>query len=214
MTIVLTSAAGIDAPGLDAAVTVLLGRPDLEVVTVAPAAPGSTGVETHDRPALVDGRTASGYPAHVLDASAADAVAAAIDTLASEPDLVVVGVEEGAAVGDGATTSPAIDAARAAASRGVRTLVVAADDTNGTDFAAAGLFLNQVLDFGLDEMPRDAVTVLSVPSCDGGTVRGPVGVDHAAAGVGGAPRCTGPASTPATDVDAHAAGYASIAHLR
>ena len=214
VTVLVTSAGGIDAPGLDAVVSVLSARPGLRVVTVAPATPSTTGEETDVVAAAADGQTIGGFPAQVLNASVADAVAISIDELGVDPDLVVIGADEGAAVGAATGSSPGVGAARAAVRRGVPALAVTVGDEHGADLAAAVLALGTVLDFELDRLLDDAeATVLAVPSCATGTVRGPIAVDHSPEAPSSAPDCTGPDAVHDTDVGAHAAGYTTVTRI-
>ena len=214
LTVLLTAADGIDAPGLDALASVLSTRPGVRLVVVAPATRSSTGAETGGAAAVIDGQTLNGHPAQVLNTAVADVVVAGLDELAADADLVVIGADEGAAVGAAATASPGVGAARAAVGRGVPSLVLTLGDDHGLDLAAATLALGAVLDFELDRLlDRPTITVVAVPSCAAGTVRGPVRVDAAPALPAPAPDCTGPDGTHETDVDAYGAGYATVAEL-
>lgn len=209
--VLVTSAGGVGGEGLDALVSTLAARPALEIHVVATAVPDPTVGETGAKVDVMDDRTASGHPAQVVNASAADAIATAIDTLGFRPDLVIVGVDERAAVGAGAEASPSVGAALAASSRGVPAIAVTVGDEHGADLAAAGLLLGSVLDLRLDSLLEEpAVTVLAVPSCGAGTVRGPVVVQRSADVPLGSTDCTGPASEHGDDVDAYANGYATL----
>ena len=215
LTVLVTAAGGIDSPGLDAVVSVLSTRPGLRVVVVAPATTSNTGSETGVVAAAFDGTTASGHPAQVVNAPVADAVAVAVDELRVDPDLVVVGADDGAAVGATASSSPSIGAARSAVRRGVPALAVTMGDEHGADLAATVLALGTVLDFELDHLLEQvSVTVLAVPSCAAGMVRGPISVEHSSAETAGPPDCTGPDAEHDTDVAAHAAGYTTVTRTR
>ena len=215
LTVLVTSAGGIDSPGLDAAVSVLSGRPATEVVVIATAVPSTGGAETGAAAQVRDAHTRSGYPARVVNASAADSVAIALDTLGVEPDLVVVGIDDGAALGAAARRSPTVGAAFAAARRGVPAIAVTAGDEHGTDLAAGGLLLTTVFDLGLDDLLGQAtVRVITVPSCGAGLLRGPVRVEVASTEPPAGSDCRGPAGEHEDDVSAHAAGYAAVADLR
>ena len=215
LTVLVTSAGGVDSPGLDAAVAVLSSRPATEVVVVATAAPSSTVQETGATAQVRDGHTMSGYPAHVVNASAADAVGIALDALALSPDLVVVGIDDGAALGAAVRRSPSVGAAMAAARRGIPAIAVTADDQHGTDLAAGGLLLSTMFDLGLDDLlQHDRARVVTIPSCADGLVRGPVEVDVATTEPVGGSNCLSPAGEHADDVPAHAAGYATVVDLR
>ena len=215
LTVLVTSAGGIDSPGLDAAVTVLASRPATEVVVVATAVPSAGGEETGATAQVRDAQTRSGYPARVVNASAADAVAIALDDLGVVPDLVVVGIDEGAALGATIRRSPSVGAALAAARRGVPALAVTAGDEHGADLAAGGLLLTTEFDLGLDDLlGRAGVRVLTIPSCAAGLVRGPVRVEVADAEPVGGSDCRGPDREHLDDVAAHAGGYAALVDLR
>jgi hypothetical protein len=216
LTVLVTSAEGVGSPGLDAIVSVLAARPSTEVVVVATetmsTSPAETGVVAQAR----GGETMSGFPAQVVNASAADAVAIALDELGIAADLVVVGIGDGAALGSAASRSPSVGAALAAARRGVPAIAVTAGDEHGSDVAGAGLALAGLFDLRLDELlDRGGVRVLTVPSCSGGTLRGPVEVPLATAEPAGQPDCTAPEAVGVEldDVSAHSRGYATIVDL-
>ena len=214
LTVLLTAADGVDAPGLDALAAVLSTRPGIRLVVVAPATRSTTGAETGASAGVIDGQTTSGHPAQVLNTSVADVVVAGLDELAADADLVVIGADEGAAVGVAAASSPSVGAALTAVQRGVPAIVLTLGDDHGIDLAAATLALGAVLDFELDRLlERPTVTVVAVPSCAAGTVRGPVPVDRAATQPAPVPDCTAPDGTHETDVDAYGAGYATVAGL-
>jgi hypothetical protein len=204
LTVLLTSPGGVDSPGLDALANVLAGRPGIEVVVAAPATHGGTGA----------GQTMTGFSAHVVGASAAEAVTAGIAELGLGPDLVVVGVGEGAAVGASLDSSEAVRAARAAFELGVPALAVTAGTEHEPDLAAAGVLLTSLFDLDLDSLLQPGVRALSVPSCGEGTVRGPVTVSATTSGQPGAPDCTAPDPGPLDDdVTAYANGFATLVEV-
>ena len=210
--ILVTSAGGVGGEGLDALVSTLVARPAVEVHVVATAVPDPTVGETGAKVDAMEDRTASGFPAKVVNASAADAVVTALDTLGLQPDLVIVGIDDGAAIGAGARSSPSVAAALVASGRGIPAIAVTVGDEHGADLAAAGLLLGSVLDLRLDELlERPTASVLAVPSCGSGTVRGPVTVDRSDDAPTGVPDCTGPPSEHGDDIDAYANGYATLA---
>lgn len=210
--ILVTSAGGVAGEGLDALVSTLAARPAVELHVVATAVPDPTVGETGAKVDAFEDRTASGFPAKVVNASAADAVVTALDTLGLQPDLVIVGMDEGAAIGSGVGSSPSVAAALVAARRGIPAIAVTVGDEHGADLAAAGLLLGSVLDLQLDALlERPTASVLAVPSCGAGTVRGPVTVDRSDDPPGAAPDCTRPASEHDDDVDAYTNGYATLA---
>jgi 5'-nucleotidase len=209
--ILVTSADGVAGDGLDALVSTLAARPAVDVHVVATAVPDTTVGETGAKVEVMEDRTASGFPAKVVNASAADAVVTALDTLGLQPDLVIVGIDDGAAIGAATGSSPSVAAALVASRRGIPAIAVTVGDEHGADLAAAGLLLGSVLDLQLDGLlERPAASVLTVPSCGAGTVRGPVTVDRADDPPVAAPDCTGPASHHDDDVDAYVNGYATL----
>lgn len=202
-TVLVTSPDGLSSPGLDAVATALIERPEITVVVVAPGAADG------------DGETMSGYPAHVVAVPPGHVVAAARDRLGIEPDLVVVGLVEGAVLGTGIDGHEAVHVARSAVGAGIPALAIAAGTDNGTDHAAATSMLRALVDLELESLLVPGARLLTVPSCDGGIVRGPIEVEPArqAASVeevdcGGA----GPPD-PLDDVEAHAGGYGTLVHL-
>ena len=214
MTVLVTSAEGVSSPGLDAVVSVLLARPATEVVVVATEAVSTSPAETGVVAQVREGQTMSGYPARVVNASAADAVAMALDQLGVQADVVVVGVGDGAALGPATSRDPSVGAAAAAARRGVAAVAVTAGDQHGIDLGGAGLVLSGLFDLGLDSiLERGGVHVVTVPSCAAGMLRGPVSVPLAAAEAAGEPDCTATDSGHLDDVAAHASGYATIVAL-
>lgn len=211
LTIAVTSPEGIDSPGLDAAVSVLTGRPDTNVLAVAPATDVRSDAEGRSTAAVapVVGATMTGNPASVVNGTTLDV----IDSLASRPDrpdLVVIGLTDGA---DDA--SAALVAARSAADAGFPVVVVSVGGDD-PDLAGAALLLATIADYELDALiGAPVVHVLTVPTCDAGFVRGPVFVDVATAEAEAAPPapdCTSPDVGPFDDEhDAWAAGHATVA---
>lgn len=202
-TVLVTSPEGLSSPGLDAVTAALIERPELTVVVVAPGAADG------------DGQTMSGFPAHVVAVPPGDVVAAAVDRLGIEPDLVVVGIVEGAVLGTGIAADEAVHVARSAAADAIPALAIAAGTDHGADHAAATSMLRTLVDLELESLLAPGARLLTVPSCDGGVVRGPIEIEpavHAASveavDCGGA----GPPD-PADDVEAHAGGYATVVHL-
>ncbi len=209
LTIVVTSPEGIDAPGLDAAVSVLAGRPDTAVVVTAPAADTTATPDGHAATALaaVDATTMTGHPASAVNGSMLD-VLDAITAPGALPDLLVIGLTD-----DAGPESAAMIGARVAVERGIPVLVVAVGGDD-PDLAGAGMLLATIADYELDALiEAPAVHVLTVPACDQGMVRGPVLVDAAAVGEP-TPTvdCTDPDTGPFDDeIDAWAAGHATLA---
>lgn len=210
LTVTVTSPEGIDSPGLDAAVSVMIARPDFRVRTVAPAA--DVRDDPHGRASTpvspVEATTSTGHPATVVNGSMLDA-AEVITAGPDAPDLVVIGL-----TADAGPDSAAIAGARVAAERGIPVLAVAVGGDD-PDLAGAALLLSMVTDYELDAIVESStVHVLTVPRCDAGTVRGPVVVDPARDGdVVALVDCTSPDTGPFDgETDAWAAGHATLAH--
>lgn len=161
--ILLTAPEGVSSPGLDATVSALLGRPDLGLTVVAPAADatGTTDERSAGALAPVPAETMTGHPASAVNGTMADTLELALAG-ASTADLVVIG----------ATADPeSVVAAETARSHGLPVLVVVVEPD--PDLAAAGMLLLDVLDFQLDELVgSEHVHVLDVTACVGG-VDGP-----------------------------------------
>lgn len=193
---------GANAPGLDAAVTALLGRPELNVVAVAP------GVD-----ATRDHRTMSGFPVrglsggieHILDGN---------DGLDERPDLVVIGITSASVVGASVRSSAAASVAELAQSRGVPSMVVGGDGGD-VDYAAAALQLSELFDFELDQiLEGDAPWVLAVPRCAGGTVRERLRLPLGDTGVNGPVDCLDDQPlAPGDASEAHARGHATLSQF-
>lgn len=210
--VLVSSAAGVDSPAVDALASFLAARPGVDVVVVATAAANDTVGPTGTRSALIDTETAGGLPAQAVNASVADAVATGLDQHA-DVDLVVVGIDGAPAVGDDVERSPAVVAARLAAGREVPAIAMTASDEDGLDLSAAVLALGQVLDLHLDGLlDGGGAGVLTVPSCRAGTVR-PLVVVEIGRGPAPAADCTSPLADADDDVEAHAAGHATLTRL-
>lgn len=195
LTVVLAHPAGAGDPGLDAAAAALAQRPDIAVRIAVPAGTGDA--------------TMSGFPVAATGATAADAVAAAIDQAAGEVDLVVVGVTDGHGIG--ATSAEATAADRL----DVPALVVGAEHADPPDHAAATMQLLEVLDLELATLLADpGVHRLAVPSCEHGILRGrhaaragtPPGTDVRA-------DCRSTEPPGRTEAEAFAVGYATLTPL-
>lgn len=209
LTIAVTSPEGVGSPGLDAAVSVLLGRPDTQIEVVAPAADVSADVDgrTDSVLAPVRAETMTGHGAEVVNGSMLDVVDALFAD-ADTPDLVLIGF-----VSHAGESSAAMRAAREVAGRGTSVLVV---DVGGEepDLGGAGLLLTMVADYDLDALLAEPdVHVLTVPACDAGTVRGPVVVEASPVDEPPPPiDCTSPDVGPFDDEhEAWAAGHATLA---
>lgn len=211
--VLVTSPEGVDSAGLDAAASVLLARPDFATAVVAPAADvtGAGDDRSTSGLASIDGHTMTGLPARVVNGTAIDALETALVADGLAADLVVIGFTAGETIGPAPADSAAFATARAANAHGIPALVVEVGGDE-PDLAAAGLLLNAVVDFELESVLAGTTTSLTVPSCQGGTVRGPVVVDASTtASVPPTPDCTG--SDPGDmddDLAALAAGFAAL----
>lgn len=170
--ILVTSPEGVDAPGLDAAASVLLTRPDIATTIVAPAVDMTGAGDDRSSGALapVESTTMTGLVAHAVNGTSVDAFETAVTQRGLHPDLVVVGFTAGSPAGDeGSAAAYAI--ADAAVARGIPALVVEVTGTE-PDLAAAGLMLSTVLDFDLDAILAEpsvhALTVGDDPATEAG----------------------------------------------
>lgn len=199
LTVLLTHPGGASDPGLDAAAGALAQRPDLRVVV---AVPGTAAGVT---------RTMSGFPVTVVDAGPGDLVAAAAMATGITPDLVVVGIDRSAVLGG---TEPLASAVAAA---GTPALVVAAEDGEVVDHAAAAMQLLELLDLRLDALLEQPAAVhrLTVPSCRAGSLRGRLDVDPTSVpATSPGSDCTSTDRTvPDDELVAVLAGYAALARL-
>jgi hypothetical protein len=157
-TVLLTSSEGVSSPGLDATISALLGRPDLGLAVIAPAADATASVDRRSSSAPVPVRTETmtGHPASAVNGTMADTLDVALAGAAAV-DLVVIG----------ATADPdALAIAEVVRDAGLAALVVRVGPE--PDLAAAGLALLDVLDFQLDELVgAGEVHVLDVDACVG-----------------------------------------------
>ena len=212
ISVLVTSPDGVGSPGLDAAVAILLDLPDLELHVVTPVLPDGVRTLEAGAPTSTAATTSSGYPATQIDAPAEQLVAAAIDQLGLQPDLVVVGVTPGVRLGPDLGRSPVTALARGAAAVGIPALGVAVGTEHGADLAAAGVMLRSLFDTDLDTILSAGARVLDVPSCDNGLVRGPIVVEQATSVPAAmAPDCSQPTlGTFADDVSAYREGVAVL----
>ncbi len=200
LTAVVTSEAGLDDPGLDAAVSALLLRPDIAVVVVAPGS---------------GDRTASGTPATGFGTTAGEAVDHALAVVAPDADLVVVGISAGPGV---LAAGAGVAATTVAVGHGVPAVAVGVERADVVDYGAAAMQLLESLDHELGAVigEGDAVALrLTVPSCRTGTLRGRIVVDASTEPVGGGRSdCVATdVGDPGDEVTAFAAGYATLARL-
>jgi 5'-nucleotidase len=231
LTIMVTNDDGVGAPGIDAVVQGLRALPHAHVTVVAPLTNQSgTGGKTTPASAgaLVASKaeTASGYPATAVHGYPADTVIWVVRDhgLAFRPDLVVSGINFGQNIGPLAEDSGTVGAAREAVSLGIPSLAASQGVDNGSapDFAEAVPFVTgwvtqhraALISHSYGQKPLQAN--LNVPTCAGGSVRGPVTTDMAASGNASATTtvdCTSDSSTFADDLEAFEIGYATLTLL-
>lgn len=213
---------GVDAPGIDALVEMLIARGDVEVVVVAPDGnrSGSSDTTTEDgEVTAVDATTASGYPAVAVSGFPADAVVHALEVMGIEPDLVISGINEGANIGPFSELSGTVGAARTGARAGYPALAASSGLGEPVDFAAGAAAVADWLDDNIDALrdsPAPFVESLNIPSCAEGEVRGvlevPTATDFGERDAL-ASDCLSEATDAVDDVDAFNFGYASLAVL-
>jgi 5'-nucleotidase len=213
---------GVDAPGIDAVVEMLIDRDDVEVVVVAPDGnrSGSSDTTTEDgEVTAVEATTASGYPAVAVSGFPADAVIHALEVMGIEPDLVISGINEGANIGPFSELSGTVGAARTGARAGYPALAASQGLAETVDFPTGAAAVSDWLDdniAALREGPAAFVESLNIPSCAEGEVRGVLEVPTATDFAGRdalASDCLSEVTDAADDVDAFNVGYASLAEL-
>lgn len=199
LTVLVVGIDGARAPGLDAAITTLLGRPATELVVVA----------STDRPGAET--TMSGFPVRRLQEI--DAVLAGTAGV-RRPDIVVIGITETSVIGPHGRTTPAAAAARLASAAGIPSLVITTD-AREPDFAAAALQLSELFDYQLDRLLIEpSAWALAVPTCPTGLVRGRIEVPVAREPRAVEVDCvTNEPEAPRDDLDAHAQGFVTMTEL-
>ncbi|MGH9274683.1 MAG: 5'/3'-nucleotidase SurE [Acidimicrobiales bacterium] len=220
LTILVTNDDGIGAPGLDALVSALQALPDVEVVVVAPAEnqSGSSDKTTPGGAPYAAGQTASGVAGTAVQGFPADTIAAALDELGLEPDLVVSGVNQGQNVGPLAAASGTLGAARTALRRGIPAVASSAGLEALADYQlGASLVVDWIVEHRAEvadgTIGTAGVVSFNVPGCRTGAPKPLVEVPLATAMPDGAnPFETAdcslePAHAPADDVDAMLGGY-------
>jgi 5'-nucleotidase len=231
LTIMVTNDDGVGAPGINAVVQGLRTLGKTQVTVVAPLTNESgTGEKTTPASAgaLVTSKavTASGYPATAVHGYPADTVIWAIKDhgLSFRPDLVVSGINFGQNIGPLAALSGTVGAAREAVTLGVPAIASSQGVDNGLspDFAEAVPLVenwvtqhrSELLAHSYGSHPTQAN--LNVPSCAGGSVRGPVNTVLAATGNAGATTtvdCTSTSTTFSNDLEAFEIGFATLTPL-
>lgn len=223
--ILVTSADGLQAPGLTPLADGLYTEHLTQAVVAAPvpadptlpAAPAPEGA-----PVANFSQTASGFPAMGVQSDPATTVTAAltgqVDQMVEGVDLVVLGVNDGQIVGPLAGFDNDIAAAQAAVDQGVPALIVAAGlDEVPPDYNAAVAQVQAWLQEHREALMAGdepaAITILSVPGCGFGTVRGVVEVPIATDAAGRDPNavdCGSTAENPVDDIAAFTTGFATL----
>ncbi len=231
LTIMVTNDDGVNAPGIDAVVQGLRTLPDTRVTVVAPLTNQSgTGEKTTPTSAgaLVTSKatTASGYPATAVHGYPADTVIWAVKDhgLSFKPDVVVSGINFGQNVGPLAAGSGTVGAAQEAISLGIPALAASQGVDNGSapDFSeAVPIVKNWVLERRAELIShsygsKPPQANLNVPTCAGGSVRGPVTTVMAASGDASQTTtvdCTSTSTSYANDLEAFEIGFATLTLL-
>ena len=231
LTIMVTNDDGVGAPGIDAVVQGLRTLAKTQVTVVAPLT-NESGTGEKSTPAsagpLVTSKaqTASGYPATAVHGYPADTVIWAIKDhgLSFRPDLVVSGINFGQNIGPLASESGTVGAAREAVSLGVPALASSQGVDNGAapDFSQAVPFVENwvkqhraaLLAHSYGSHPTQAN--LNVPTCVGGSVRGPATTVMSADGDASKTTtvdCTSTSTSFTNDLEAFEVGYATLTPL-
>ncbi len=229
--VLITNSEGIAAQSLDVLVESVFRQPGTTTAVVVPnveAAVPPAPLTDGQVPSVLFAPTASGFPGVVVAADPADtvrsAVAGTIDGLPegqTTPDPVIAGINTGQLIGSLADFSSNVPAAQAAVDAGIPALVVAQGVDEAVPEYAAGAA--QALAWIDDhraallsgEEPAQ-VTLLNVPSCAAGQVRGVVEVPVAADDAGrslAVVDCNSTAEGPVDDVAAFTTGYATLSVL-
>ena len=228
LTVLVTNDDGVGAPGINAVVQGLRALPHTTVTVVAPLAnqSGTDGKTTPGHLVATAATTASGYPATAVHGYPADTITWAIDEhgISFRPDLVVSGINFGQNVGPLADLSGTVGAARAAVSRGIPALAASqgVDDGLSPDFSEGvkevdgwiALHRGALVDHDYGAVPPSGN--LNIPTCPGGTVRGPVTAPLATSLTGitlSDVNCTSTTTSFRDDIEAFINGYAVIAPL-
>jgi 5'-nucleotidase len=226
LTVLVTNDDGVDGEGLDALVEGLLTLPAVEVLVVAPDRDrsGTGSSSTPGGASATPAVTRSGREATAVDGFPVDAVRWALGGgLDEEPHLVVSGINPGANIGPFVDISGTVGAATEAASQGVPAVAVSQGKGDGpVDWSVSITYLLVWVQERRTELAgRTAGALLenlNVPTCISGTVRGvlEVPVQRDAQVPPGAVDCSAPepATPPADDITAFAAGWATRSVLQ
>ncbi len=183
-TVLVTNDDGVDSEGIDALVTALNGRGDIEVVVAAPFEnqSGKGGQTTEGTLEVTDAELISGTPAHAVHGTPADSVKWALGEGGIKADLVISGVNDGQNIGPLVPLSGTVGAARQAAQLGVPALATSQGFGEPADFpsgvAAAMGWLDEHLQEVIDgKLGTDKVANLNTPTCPAGqAIQGEVDV--------------------------------------
>jgi len=216
LSIMVTNDDGVGAPGIT------------RITVVAPLTneSGTGGKTTTGTLVATPAVTASGFPATAVHGYPADTVIWAVRDhgLPFTPDLVVSGINFGQNIGPLAALSGTVGAAREAVSLGIPSLAASQGVDNGASpaFAEAVPLVNRWITQHRAELlahthgatPLEAN--LNVPTCAGGSVRGPATTVMAATGDAGATTtvdCTSTSTSYANDLQAFEIGFATLTPL-
>ncbi len=228
LSILVTNDDGVGAPGINAVVQGLVALPHTKVTVVAPLTnqSGTGGKTTPGTLVATKATTAAGYPAWAVHGYPADTITWAINRhgISFRPDLVVSGINFGQNIGPLAEGSGTVGAAQAAVSRGIPALAASqgVDNGLGPDFSEGVKQVDAWIANHRTALVEHAFgTVvpsgnLNVPTCAGGSVRGPVNAPLATSITGvniGTVNCASTLTSFSNDVEAFVNGYAVIAPL-
>lgn len=226
---------GYNAPGIDAVVRALAALPDTEVVVSAPATQqsGKGSTVTEGELKASEGETLSGYPAHMVEGTPADAVNWALDGgIDFQPDLVITGINAGQNLGYIADTiSGTVGAARAATAHGIPALASSLggespetinDPVDIPAFdVAAGYVVEWVKEHRTElidgELSGDNALLenLNVPLCSAGSPRGlaRVQLSEETKDSLSAQNCTSDVPQPDDDITAFINGFVTLSSV-
>jgi 5'-nucleotidase len=228
LSILVTNDDGVGAPGINAVVQGLRALAHTKVTVVAPLTnqSGTGGKTTPGALVATRATTTAGYPAWAVHGYPADTITWAIAQhgISFRPDLVVSGINFGQNIGPLADLSGTVGAARAAVSQEIPALAASQGVDNGLapDFGEGVTQVDAWI-----ALHRTALVThtygkvlpegnLNVPTCAGGTVRGPVMAPLATSITGisiSTVNCASTSRVFSNDVEAFVNGYAVIAPL-
>lgn len=163
---------GIDAPGLEAIVSILAADPAYRVTVVAPKQQQSVsghGLVTRTEIEVTEHAPVAGCPAWSVDATPGTVARIGLTALLSDdpPDLIVSGINRGENDGLGAWTSGTVAVAREGGLAGIPAVAVSLQldwSDPKPDFAAAARWAKPVIDAVLSEgLPTGVYLNVNVP---------------------------------------------------